>query len=81
MPPRGPLCLAGSRCSGPVHAIQHELLKRWGLKTPRIMAEQQHKDVAVTVLARPSQGKGAAWHVFWLSFRSPGMRALVPPPQ
>jgi hypothetical protein len=27
------------RGSGPVHAIQHELLNPWGLKTPRIMAE------------------------------------------
>src|SRR5262249_60475488 len=64
------------RRSGPVHAIQHDLLKRWGLKTPRIMAEQQHKDVALTILARPPQGKGASWHVLWLSFWPPGMRAL-----
>jgi hypothetical protein len=35
--------------------MQHELLKFWGLKTPRIMAEQQHKDVAPTVLPRPPQ--------------------------
>src|SRR5262249_7753860 len=30
----------------------------------------------LTVLACPSQGKSAAWHGLWLSFRSPGMRAL-----
>src|SRR5262245_33508726 len=40
------------------------------------MAEQQHKNLALTVLPCPSQGKGAAWHVLWLSFRSPWMRAL-----
>jgi hypothetical protein len=75
-PPRRPLCLACSRCSGPVHTIEHELLEPWGLKTPCIMAEQQHKDVAIAVLPCPPQGKGSAWHVLWLSFWSPGMRAL-----
>src|SRR5262249_40518582 len=60
----------------PVHAIQHQLLKSRGLKTPRIMAEQQHKDVALTVLTRPPQGKSAAWHVFGLPCWPPGMCSL-----
>src|SRR5262245_3631436 len=63
-------------CGSPVHTIQHELLKRGGLKAPPIMAEQQHKDLPVTVLPRPSQGKGAPWHLLRLPLRSPGMRAL-----
>src|SRR5262245_33188916 len=40
------------------------------------MAEQQHKDIAIAILARPPQGKGAARHVLWPPFRPPGMRAL-----
>jgi hypothetical protein len=40
IPHRGIMALQALRCRGPVHTIQHDLLKRWGLKTPRIMAEQ-----------------------------------------
>jgi len=65
--------LACSRCGSPVHPIQHNLLKLWGLKTPPIMTEQQYKDLAITVLARPPQGEGAAGHRFWLPLRPPGM--------
>jgi len=66
----------GGRSSSPVHTIQHELLKCGGLKAPPIMPEQKHKDLAVTVLARPPQGKGTTGHGLGLPLRTPGMGAL-----
>src|SRR5262245_23414993 len=68
--------LACGRCSSPVNAVQHDLLKPWGLKTPCIMSEQQHKDIALTVFPRPSQRKCAARHRLWTPFRPPGIRAI-----